>query len=196
MRTNVFGTIILVASVWTNVIFSHDYETWETAVKNSDLAFFTHLRTEDKIDYIDLQGLLPLADEVVKQREEDIFNRKCRVYTSIALKCLGFTAACPIIGFFLDQRALGVTLGASSFATGFVATLGTSVGLAENNHAILAYAASVIGILATTAAIVGCVKLERWAWQKERNSYEKLEKAYHDAVAIKTRLTILVAKSK
>jgi len=196
MQTKSYGTIILASCVWATLAFSQNYETWEKAIKNSDLDYFSQMSRDETINQADLQGLLVLADEVIKQREDDIYNRKCRVYGSIALKILPITGICPIIGYILDQRGLGIELGVSSFIMGAVITLIAAGQFADNNHEVLAASSAVLGLAATTATTIGCAILERWFWQKERCSYEKLEKAHQDAVAVKARLTALAAKNK
>jgi len=189
MRINGYG-IILASCLFATVALAHDYETWEQAIRNSDLTFFSRMSKDETINQADLQGLLVLADEVIKQKEEDIYNRKCRVYGSIVLKAGVF----PIIGYILDQRALGAVIGLYSLLLGTLGTLMATSALAQNGRTGLAAASAIIGFVATAAAITGCVSLERGFWVKERHSYEKLEKARQNAVAIKARLTAIAAK--
>jgi len=211
MRIAVYGTIIA-ASLWATLSFSIDYERWETAIKNSDLTFFARMQNVDKISKTELMGLLALANETVQQRQDDIRDRKMRINTSLVLKLVP-SGVGQIMGFILDQRALGATLGVGSFILGMACSTGAldtlddhshdmfaiaiSAGsadmLARRHHDMLAPAIFVLGLALTVAAVAGCTYLERWFWRKERAAYDKLEKAYQDAATIKAYLTTLAA---
>jgi len=141
-----------------------------------------------------MNGLLPLADDAIAQRENEIFDRKCRVYASIILKLFPMTGIAPVIGYILDQRTLGIVLGIDASvvmlgSTGVVAGI-----LAVNNQQALAAVTALAGLCATAFVVYKCVQLEQWAWEKERRSAEKLETAHQDAVTIRARLHALIAK--
>lgn len=198
MRTKVFG-IVISACLWPALILTHDQhdlEKWEKSIKESALAIFSKLSRENKLNYEEINGLIPLADNVIGQRENEIFERNCRIYASIALKLIPMSGIGPIIGYILDQRTLGIViaiqasaaiLGVSGFAT-FI--------LAANNHGTYAAAAALTGLTATALVVYKCIQLEQWFWEKERRSSEKLETARQDAVTIRERLKILAAKKE
>lgn len=190
MKINRYG-IIIAACLWTTISLAYDYETWANAIKNSDITFFAHVQNDDKISKTELMGLLVLANEVVQQQKNDIHDRTIKIKTSIILKTIPFY---QIIGFILDQRLLGATLGIASLALGAASSLGGMGHFIEMNQPRLAAACLILGLTATAAVATGCAFLERWFWRRERAAHDQLEKIYHDAIAIKAYLTTLAAK--
>ena len=178
----------------TNGIPKLDYFSLESAIRASSFILFQQAIQNANPSQQEKMALLQAAVETEAARNAEINNHNTKVVISTGLKIFVPGVVFPIIGFYLDQRGLGILLAATSLAAGIGATIGAGVMAAGSDKGIMGRTIIVgIPIAATALATYGSIKLEKYFWQRAREISQKLYSTYDNAVKIKNYLTMLFA---